>query len=60
MITRNKFIRYVKVQASGICNMWSSEVQHLANISREEHMDIIKNYDVYVKEFDVHVEDYMK
>ena len=60
MITRNKFIRYVKVQASGTCNMWSSEVQHLANISREEHMDIIKNYDVYVKEFDIHVEDYMK
>lgn len=60
MITIDKFIRFVKVQASGVCNMWSSEVEHYANLTREEHLDIIKNYDSYVKEFDVHVEDYMK
>jgi adenylosuccinate synthase len=58
-IDKNKFIRYVKVQASGVCNMWSSEVQDRAGLTKEEHMDIIKNYDVYEKEFDVHVEDYM-
>lgn len=60
MITKHKFIRYVKVQASGFCNMWSPEVEHLANITKEEHVDIIKNYDLYVQEFDVHVEDYIK
>ena len=39
--------------------MWSPEVEYLANITKEEHLDIIKNYDSYVKEFDVHVEDYI-
>ena len=59
MITKYKFIKYVRVQASGVCNMWSPEVEYLANITKEEHLDIIKNYDSYVKEFDVHVEDYI-
>ena len=60
MITKRKFINYVKVQASGVCNMWSPEVERLANLTKEEHLDIIKNYDSYVKEFDVHIEDYIK
>jgi hypothetical protein len=59
VITKDKFIRYVEVQASGVCNMWSSEVQELAGLTKEDHMDIIKNYDSYEKEFDVHVEDYI-
>lgn len=58
MITKSKFINYVRVQASGVCNMWSPEVEHLARLTREEHLDIIRNYEQYVEEFDVHVEDY--
>lgn len=60
IITIDKFIRYVKVQASGVCNMWSPDVERLASLTKEEHLDIIKNYDLYVKEFDIHVEDYVE
>lgn len=59
LITINKFRRYVQVQASGVCNMWSKEVETLASLTNEEHLEIIKNYDYYEKIFDIHLSDVM-
>ena len=58
MITREKFERFVEVQASGVCNMFSSEVQRLADLTKEEHMEIISHYKVYEDMYDIHIEDY--
>lgn len=44
-VTKEQFERYKQVQKSGVCNMWSSDVQRLANISKEVHMEIIRDYD---------------
>lgn len=53
-VSREEFQRYVDVQNSGVVNMLSSLVQDLADISKAVHMDILKNYDKYEKEYDIH------
>lgn len=58
MVSKEAFERYVRVQASGVTNMVSPIVQELAEITKEEHYDILKNYEAYEKEYDIHVEDY--
>ena len=58
MITREKFERYVRVQAEGIYNMLDNAVQVEADLTREEHLDIIENYEKYEAEFNIHVEDF--
>ena len=58
MITREKFERYVRVQAEGIYNMLDNTVQVEADLTREEHLDIIENYEKYEAEFNIHVEDF--
>ena len=58
MITKEKFERFVKVQASGACNMLNKEVQQLADLTKEEHIEIINHYSVYEELYDIHVENY--
>ena len=58
MITREKFERFLKVQASGVCNMWSREVERLANLTRDECLEIISHYKVYEDMYDISVDDY--
>lgn len=58
MITKEMFKRYVKVQASGVCNMWSADVQRLAKLTKDEHLEIIKNYEKYEEMFDIHINDF--
>lgn len=58
VITREKFERYVRVQAEGIYNMIDNAVQVEADLTREEHLDIIENYEKYEAEFNIHVEDF--
>lgn len=60
MITKEKFERYVKVQANGVTNMWSIDVERLANLTKEEHLEIIKNYSKYQEMYNISVEDFEK
>ncbi len=43
-VTKDEFERFVGVQRSGVVNMVSSQVQDLANISKDTHMLILKHY----------------
>ena len=43
-VTKDEFERFVEVQESGAVNMVSSQVQDLANISKDTHMLILKHY----------------
>ena len=43
-VTKDEFERFVRVQRSGVVNMVSSQVQDLANISKDTHMLILKHY----------------
>lgn len=47
-ITQAKFDRYCRLQAIGDYNMFSSEVEDAADITREEKIEIMKNYGHYV------------
>ena len=58
MITSDKFKRFVEVQASGVCNMWSPEVEQLANLTKDEHLEIINHYRVYEDMYDICVDDF--
>ena len=58
MITREKFKKFVEVQASGVCNMWSSDVERLTGLTPDEHLEIINHYKVYEDMYDIHVEDF--
>ena len=44
-VTKEQFEAFVKVQKSGVCNMWSSQVEVLAGISKETHLEIIEHYE---------------
>ena len=58
-MTKQKFVNYVKVQTSGVTNMWNSRyVCKEAKLTDEEYLDIIKNYEKYEQKYDVHVEEY--
>ena len=43
-VSKDEFDRYVRVQESGVTNMISPDVQDLADISKDVHMAILKNY----------------
>ncbi|MCR5312163.1 MAG: hypothetical protein K6E54_00670 [Bacteroidaceae bacterium] len=57
-ITKEMFKKYVKKQASGDCNMLSKEVENDCNLSKEEHMEIIKNYNKYVQKFGINIDSF--
>lgn len=58
MITREKFKRFVEVQASGVCNMWSRDVEQLADLTKDEHLEIINHYAVYQDMYDIYPKDF--
>lgn len=43
-VSKDEFERFVEVQRSGVVNMVSSQVQDLANISKDTHMLILNHY----------------
>ena len=52
MITNNEFKSYVKVQMSGVTNMYDvNTVGMLSGLSETKIMDIMKNYGSYDKTF---------
>ena len=52
MITNNEFKSYVKVQMSGVTNMYDvNTVEMLSGLSETKIMDIMKNYENYDKTY---------
>ena len=52
MITNNEFKSYLKIQKSGVTNMFDvNTVEMLSGLSRAKIMDIMKNYGNYHKIF---------
>lgn len=52
MITKEKFQRYVEVQESGVTNMFAvTTVMALSDLTKEECLDIMKNYAKYKEMF---------
>jgi len=46
--TKEEFEKYVRVQMSGVTNMFDVKmVEKLSGLDREKIMDIMKNYGVY-------------
>lgn len=45
VVDKESFINYIRVQMSGIYNMWDSRVEEEANITEEQHLYIIRNYE---------------
>ncbi len=51
-ITKEKFLAYVKVQKSGVTNMFAVNlVSELSGLEKEEIFDIMKNYSKYAKAY---------
>lgn len=51
-MTKAKFNKYVQVQKSGVINMWAvNTVMELTGLTKDECMDIMKNYLQYQKQF---------
>ena len=51
-ITEHQFASYVTVQESGITNMWNvSLVTELTGLTKDQCIDIMKNYEKYSKRF---------
>lgn len=52
MITKEKFLAYIRVQNSGVINMFDIKIgTHLSGLTKDEYMDIINNYSKYRSEF---------
>ena len=53
MITKEKFLRYYKVQMGGRYNMICEAFKAMksARLTKEEYFEIIKNYNEYYKKF---------
>ena len=59
MITNNEFKSYVKVQMSGVTNMYDvNTVGMLSGLSKAKIMDIMKNYENYDKTFNTTENEY--
>ena len=59
MITNNEFKSYVKVQMSGVTNMYDvNTVEMLSGLSKSKIMDIMKNYGSYDKTFNTTENEY--
>ena len=53
MITEKKFEAYVAVQMSGVTNMFNVPmVMSLSGLTKEECLDIMKNYGKYREQFE--------
>ena len=51
-ITEYQFASYVTVQESGVTNMWNvSLVTDLTGLTKDQCIDIMKNYEKYSKKF---------
>ena len=51
-ITKGKFEKFVKVQKSGVTNMFDVEiVKLLSGLTEAECLDIMKNYETYERRF---------
>ena len=52
MITKEKFLKYLRVQRSGVINMLDIDNgTWLSGLSEDDYTDIIWNYSKYSKEF---------
>ena len=52
MITKEKFLAYVRVQNSGVINMLDiNNGTRLSGLSEDDYTDIIWNYSEYRKQF---------
>jgi len=53
MITKDKFLKYYKVQMSGKYNMImdAAQVQKETQLTKDEYMEIIKNYSIYKSKY---------
>ncbi len=55
---KDAFKRYLEIQKSGVTNMFDSRIVcELANITKDEHIYIIKNYSALVNEYNLSMED---
>jgi len=53
-ITKQDFLEYLRVQQSGKTNMFDvAMVESLSGLSRNKIIDIIKNYNEYIKRWKV-------
>ena len=50
-ITKEKFDEYVTVQRSGMFNMFDPRAREMTDLSRQQWLDIIKNYDELSKKY---------
>lgn len=51
-ITKDKFEEFVKVQKSGVTNMFDIKtVKMLSGLTKAECLDIMKNYKIYKRRF---------
>jgi hypothetical protein len=52
MITKEDFEKYVKVQMSGVTNMFAvNTVSQLSGLAKEKIFDIMNNYSSYAETF---------
>ena len=52
MITKTQFENYVRVQKSGVTNMWAVDlVMQLSGLTKDQCLDIMKNYSTYAEQF---------
>ena len=52
-VSKEQFLRYVRVQKSGVTNMWDvGRVSRLSGLGRDTIMDIMKNYGKYAKKLE--------
>ena len=50
-ITKEVFMRFENLRISGRINMVMPDVKVLACITKEQHLEIIRNYNEYAKEY---------
>ena len=52
-VSKDEFLAFVRVQKSGICNMFDPMVRMIAGLTKEKHLFIIEHYGELEKEFGV-------
>ncbi len=53
MVTKDKFIRFVRIKNEGQINLWDKKVEEICSLSTADHFDVIKYYDVYIRLFKI-------
>lgn len=51
IVTREVFMSYVSLQRVGLINMLSPEVREMVNMTPEQHLEIITNYEYYYDKY---------